>query len=154
MLAMKSSEGPDHVLAKMGDTVRVHYTCTLEDGSVFATTRGKEPLEFDVGEADVILGLQEAVVGMSPGDTKSVSIPPEKAYGPYHEEMTATIDRSAVPAHLEIEEGVSLRVQHADGHESDAFVTKLTDTTVELSGNHPLAGKKLTLDLELVDVMD
>ena len=138
----------------MGDSVKVHYTCKLEDGSVFATSRNKEPLEFEIGAAEVIPGLQEAVVGMAPGETKTVTVPPEKAYGLYHDEMTATIDRSMVPQDLKLEKGIAIRVKHADGHESDAFVTGLTESTVDVDGNHPLAGKTLTIDVELLGLVD
>ncbi len=136
--------------ARAGDSVRIHYTCKLEDGSVFATTRNKEPLEFVLGNARIIAGLQEAVIGMRPGETRTVTVPPEKAYGPYHEEMTATLDRSLIPDELEVKPGVSLRVKHADGHESDVLVTAVSDESVRVDGNHPLAGKNLVLEIELL----
>ncbi len=138
--------------AKIGDRVKVHYTCMLEDGSLFASTREKEPKEFVLGSADVILGLQDAVIGMKPGETKTVNVPPEKAYGPYHEEMTATLDRRMVPDHIALEIGAALRVKHADDHESDAFVTEISERTIKVDGNHPLAGKRLIMDVELVDL--
>lgn len=149
-----SSNAPEPPQAKPGDSVRIHYTCKLEDGSVFATSRNKEPIEFEIGSAEVIPGLQEAVVGMAEGDTKTTMVPPDKAYGPYHDEMTATIDRDMVPSDLKLENGVSLRVKHADGHESDAFVTGFNETTVDVDGNHPLAGKTLTLEIELLELID
>lgn len=137
---------------KPGDTVRVHYTCKLDDDTVFATTRNREPLEFVVGESQIIPGLQEGVIGMKPGETKTFKIGPDKAFGPYHEEMTATLDRSLVPPDLELEIGTSLRVRHADGHESEVRVTALSETTVTIDGNHPLAGKELTMEVELVEL--
>ncbi len=152
MHGRRSSNEP--AVVKSGDTVKVNYTCRLDDESVFATTKGAEPVEFEVGSAQVILGLQEAVVGMAPGDTKTVAIPPPKAYGPYHEEMKATIDRAMIPKDVEIEVGVALRVKHADGHTSDAFVTEATGKTVSVDGNHPLAGKNLTMDVELLEILD
>jgi FKBP-type peptidyl-prolyl cis-trans isomerase 2 len=136
--------------AKSGDTVRIHYTCTIDDGSIVATTRNKEPLEFTLGNSQVIPGLQEAVIGMIPGESKAVQIPPERAYGPYHEEMKATLDRTMVPQELDLGIGVSLRVKHADGHESDVLVTGFTETTVDIDGNHPLAGRNLTMKIELL----
>ncbi len=150
-----SSHGsqPQSPEAKLGDTVKVHYTCNLEDGSLFATTRDKEPKEFVLGAGDVILGLQDAVAGMRPGESKTVTVPPEKAYGPYHVEMIATIERDKVPADIDLEPGIALRVKHADGHESDAFVTEVSSTTIKLDGNHPLAGKRLILELELIEVI-
>lgn len=143
----------DPPVAKAGDTVRIHFTCRLEDGSVFATTREREPKEFVLGASAIIPGLQEAVVGMSPGGSKTVRIEPAMAYGPYHEEMTAWLDRSAVPAGLEIEAGRAIRVKHADGKESDAFVTEIDGERIKVDGNHPLAGKALVMDVELVEVL-
>lgn len=139
---------------KAGDTVRIHYTCRLEDDTIFATTRHREPLEFVVGESQIIPGLQEGVLGMKVGESRTFKIAPEKAFGPYHEEMTATVDRSLVPPELELEIGTSLRVRHADGHESDVRVTGLTETTVTIDGNHPLAGKELTMEVELVELVE
>jgi len=151
---MKKHSDPDAPLtAKAGDTARVHYSCRLEDGSVFATTEGKEPKEILIGTSQVIPGLQEALIGMSAGEQKIVTIPPEQAYGPYHEEMTATLDRSMVPADLKIEVGVAIKVKHEDGHESDVFVTKIGDDTIDVDGNHPLAGKRLTMVVELVEII-
>ena len=146
----RKTEAPATV--KAGDTVKIRYTCKLDDGSVVAASENEEPLEFVVGNTQIIPGLQEAVIGMTPGEAKTQSIPPERAYGPYHEEMTAKLDRRMVPEEVKLEVGVSLRVKHADGHDSDAFVTELSDTTVTVDGNHPLAGKNLTLEIELVDL--
>lgn len=138
--------------AKVGDTARVHYTCRLEDGSVFATTRNKDPLEFVIGKAQVIPGLQEAVVGMSPGETRTITVPPEKAYGPYHEEMTAILGRDMIPDQIDVKPGVSLRVKHADGHESDVLVTDISGENIRVDGNHPLAGKNLVMEIELIEL--
>mgnify|MGYP005844449915 FL=1 len=147
------SNAPAAPAAKGGDKVRIHYVCRLEDGAVFATTRNKAPIEFTIGTTKIIPGLQDAVVGMRPGETRSVSIPPEKAYGPYHPEMTAELARELVPADVKLEVGVALRVKHADGHESDAFVTGIEEDRVSVDGNHPLAGKNLLLEIELLDVV-
>ena len=152
---MEPNLQPDAVPSvKPGDTVRIHYTCRLEDDTIFATTRHREPLEFVVGEPQIIPGLQEGVLGMKVGEAKTFKVAPEKAFGLYHEEMTATVDRSLVPPELELEIGTSLRVRHADGHESDVRVTGLTETTVTIDGNHPLAGKELTMEVELVELVE
>ncbi|MCW5978112.1 MAG: peptidylprolyl isomerase [Bryobacteraceae bacterium] len=135
-----------------GDAVRIHYTCRLDDGTIFATTRHQEPLAFTVGHSPVIPGLQEAVVGLKPGETRTCVVPPERAYGPYHQEMTAVLARDMIPPDLAVEKGTSLRVRHADGHESDVLVTAVTETTVSVDGNHPLAGRNLTLEVELLSV--
>ena len=136
---------------RVGDTVRVHYTCSLDDGTVFVSTRDSEPKEFLVGTTDVIPGLQDAVIGMGSGETKTVSIPPERAYGPYHQEMTAVIQKEMVPPELDLAPGVAIRVKHADGHESDVLVTAITEEGVAVDGNHPLAGKRLHMEIELVE---
>jgi peptidylprolyl isomerase len=141
-----------HVEAQPGNAVRVHFVCRLADGSVFASTREREPKAFVLGASEVIPGMQEAVVGMKEGDTKTVTIPAERAYGPYHEAMTAWLERSIVPADLKVEIGVSIRVKHANGKESDAFITEVRDDKIKVDGNHPLAGKELTLELELVEI--
>jgi peptidylprolyl isomerase len=138
--------------AKAGDRVKVHYTCKLEDGSVFATTRNKEAKEFIIGTTSVIPGLQSAVIGMTPGESKTVVIPPDQAYGPYHGEMTAALDRRMIPADVAVEVGVSLRVRHADGHESDVLVTAVDADRVTVDGNHPLAGKNLVMEVELIEL--
>jgi peptidylprolyl isomerase len=138
--------------AQPGNAVRVHFVCKLADGSVFASTRERQPKAFVLGASEVIPGMQEAVVGMKTGESKTVTVPPERAYGPYHEAMTAWIERALVPADLKLEIGVSIRVKHANGKESDAFVTEIRDDKIKVDGNHPLAGKALTLELELVEI--
>ena len=105
-----------------------------------------------IGAPEIIPGIQEAVIGMRPGDRKTVAIPPEKAYGPYFKEMTATIDRGLVPGELKLEVGIAIRVKHADGKESNAFVTEINEDKILVDGNHPLAGKNLIIDLQLLDV--
>jgi peptidylprolyl isomerase len=145
--------GKTILTAKEGDTVRVHFECRLDDGSVFATTANREePKEIVLGKSTVIPGLQEALLGMAADEEKTFRIPPDKAYGPYHEEMTATIDRSIIPADLDIEVGVVIKVKHEDGHESDAFVTAIDGDKIQIDGNHPLAGKTLTMEIRVVDV--
>lgn len=138
--------------ARAGDKIKLHYSYKLDDGTVFATSRDQEPLEFVIGAPEIIPGIQEAVIGMRPGDRKTVAIPPEKAYGPYYKEMTAAIDRGMVPGELELEVGIAIRVKHADGQESDAFVTEINEDTILVDGNHPLAGKNLIIDFQLLDV--
>ena len=145
--------GKTKLRASEGDTVRVHFECRLADGTVFATTANKdEPKSIVLGKSAVIPGLQEGLLGMAVGERKTFNIPPEMAYGPYHDEMTATIERSVIPADLKIEVGVVIKVRHSDGHESDAFVTAIDGDMIQIDGNHPLAGKTLTLEVFVVDV--
>jgi peptidylprolyl isomerase len=138
--------------AKPGDTVRIHYTGTLEDGTVFDSSAGREPLEFTVGAGEVIPGVDEAVIGMEPAEVKSTEIPPEQAYGPRLPEMVAIVDREQLPPGLELTVGQELAVQQAGGIELSVTVTDLTPTRVTLDANHHLAGRSLRFDLELVEV--
>lgn len=135
---------------KNGDTVFVHYTGKLDDGTEFDSSEGREPLEFVVGSGMIIPGFEAAVLGREKGDKVSVSIPPEDAYGLPNEEMKIIVPRSEVPEHIEPEEGMLLQITLEQG-ELDVAVSRVTDEEVELDGNHPLAGKTLNFDIEIVD---
>lgn len=137
---------------KNGDTIKVHYTGKLEDGTVFDSSSGRDPLEFKVGEGQVILGFEEAVIGMSPGDTKTVKIPENQAYGGTREDMLIKLDRNQIPPHIQLEVGLQLRVTGPDGQPAVVTVTELSDSHVKLDANHPLAGKDLTFEIELVEI--
>lgn len=139
--------------AKDGDTVRVHYTGKLEDGSVFDSSREREPLEFTIGSGQVIPGFESAVTGMTAGEAKSTTLPPEEAYGPHREELMARVDRDQLPKDLDVEVGQRLQVQQPDGRSLVVSVAEIADSTVTLDANHELAGKTLTFDLELVEVV-
>lgn len=139
--------------AAIGDTVRVHYTGSLDDGTVFDTSSGREPLEFTIGGGQVIPGFDSAVSGMSPGDSETVKIPAEEAYGPHQEEMMLEVDRAQVPAELNPQVGERLEIKQQNGQSVPVTVTKVTETLITLDGNHPLAGKALTFEIELVDVV-
>jgi peptidylprolyl isomerase len=138
--------------AKAGDTVRVHYTGKLEDGTVFDSSRDREPLEFRIGEGQVIPGFEQAVTGMETGEAKSATIPPEQAYGPHRDEMVAVVGREQLPEHFEPAVGQRLSVQQKDGSQFKVTVTDVSDRTITIDGNHRLAGKSLVFDLELVGV--
>ena len=139
--------------AKSGDTVQVHYTGTLTDGTIFDSSEGRTPLEFTVGSGQVIKGFDEGVEGMNPGEKKTISIPVEDAYGATNEEMIFTLDRSEMPEDIPLEIGSTLNM-HEDGNPRPipVIIRELTDTSVTLDANHPLAGHALTFDVELVDV--
>lgn len=137
---------------KDGDTVKVDYTGKLDDGTVFDTTDGREPLEFTVGVQQVIPGFEQAVVGMSPGESTTVNISPEEGYGPRREELILTVDRDQVSKDVEPEVGKLLQVQRSDGQVFPVTITEVTEQTVTLDANHPLAGKKLTFDIQLVEI--
>ena len=137
------------VQAKLGDTVKVNYTGKLGDGTVFDSSVDRDPLQFSLGEGQVI---EEAVVGMSPGDSKSVTIPSEQAYGPYQDELVIVVDEKQMPSDLSVEVGQQLQMRHSSGQAVPVMVTHVTDDKVTLDANHPLAGKDLTFDIELVTI--
>lgn len=138
--------------AKQGDTVRVHYTGTLDDGQEFDSSRGLDPLTFTLGTGSVIQGFDDAVTGMAVGDEKRVTIPADEAYGPRREDLTLQLPRSELPADMEIEEGSQLRMEQGD-QSVVVTVRQLDDATVTLDANHPLAGESLTFDLRLVEIV-
>jgi peptidylprolyl isomerase len=138
--------------AKPGDTVKVHYTGKLENGTVFDSSADREPLQFSIGEGNVIPGFENAVVGMNPGDIKTEKIPCADAYGPRHEEMIQTIERSAIPADIAVQEGQQLQVSQPGGEALVVTVAEVTDDAVTLDGNHRLAGKDLVFEIELVEI--
>lgn len=138
--------------AKDGDRVTVHYTGTLEDGTVFDSSRDGDPLEFTLGENQVIPGFEKALVGMAVGETKKIIIPCEEAYGRYKDEHVGYVDRSHLPQGVDLEVGMILEARAPDGQVTKVRIKELTDESVVLDGNHPLAGFALTFDLELVAV--
>lgn len=138
--------------AKSGDKVAVNYTGKLEDGTVFDSSIGRSPLEFVLGQGQVVPGFEEAVMGMNPGDTKTASLPPEQAYGDSREELVIKLDRKEVPENVQVEVGQRLGLRTPDNREVPVTVTEVTDTNVTLDANHPLAGKTLIFDIELVAI--
>lgn len=137
--------------AKSGDTVQVHYTGRLEDGSVFDSSRGHDPLQFTLGSGDVIPGFEQAVLGMAPGDTRTVTIPSDQAYGPRRDELVIEIGRENFPPEVTPEVGQRLQMVQ-DDQAMVVMVTGVEEDTVTLDANHPLAGADLTFDLELVGI--
>jgi peptidylprolyl isomerase len=135
--------------AKDGDRVRVHYTGRLEDGQVFDSSRGGEPLEFTVGAGEVIPGFEEAVRGMGVGESKTVEIEPDDAYGPRREALVAQIERERAQFPSEPQVGMNLLLPLQDGGQLEVVITEVTDAHVTIDGNHPLAGEKLIFDVEL-----
>jgi peptidylprolyl isomerase len=138
--------------AKAGDTVQVHYTGKLDDGTVFDSSVGGEPIEFVLGEHHVIPGFEDGVMGMEIGETKTVLIPCDQAYGPRMDEMILVIPREQVPPHITLELGEMLELGQPSGETIAVQITALTDAIVTLDGNHPLAGEDLTFDLELTSI--
>lgn len=140
------------VAAATGDTVKVHYTGTLSDGSVFDSSVESDPIEFTLGSAAVIPGFETAVLGMQIGDRKTFTIPADEAYGERDPRMVQDVPRSELPADMEIFLGMRLTASDNEGREIPLVVTELTDATVKLDANHPLAGQDLTFAIELVAV--
>jgi peptidylprolyl isomerase len=139
--------------AKLGDTVKVHFAVNLEDGTTFDSTFNLEPLVFTIGLQQVIIGFEDAVIGMSPGTVKTVRIPSEEAYGPYDKGLVTEIDRNEFPEDFKLEVGQHLQIIQADGQPAVETVLSVSDTTVTLDKNHPLAGKNLTIDIQLLEVL-
>ncbi len=139
--------------AEKGNTVWVHYTGRLKDGTVFDSSRtGQEPLQFVIGTGTVIPGFERAVIGMRVGEKKTVQIPPEQAYGEYVEEFVKIVPRSQLNVDFELREGMSLELHTDSGRVIPITVTEVTDTTVTLDANHPLAGQTLFFEIELVAI--
>ncbi|CAG0964197.1 peptidylprolyl isomerase [Geobacter sp.] len=140
--------------AKKGDTVKVHYTGKLTTGEIFDSSEegGNGPLEFTIGEGDVIPGFEEAVIGMSSGEAKTVTIPVEQAYGPRMEELVAEVEREYLPQDAEPKLGQQYEVTQDDGQVFNVTVTEMNDTTVTLDANHPLAGRDLIFDIKLIEI--
>ena len=138
--------------AKAGDTVKIHYTGTLDDGSQFDSSAGRDPLEFTLGSGQVIPGFDSAVEGMAIGESKKVNIPAEDAYGPRHEQMIQEVPRSALPEDVEPQVGMGLQARRPDGAMLDLTITEVGEENITVDGNHPLAGQALNFELELVEI--
>ena len=138
--------------AKAGDVVGIHYTGTLEDGSVFDSSQGREPLEFTVASGQIIPGLDREIPGMSVGDTKTVVIEPEEAYGPVNPAARQAVPRADIPDDIPLDPGTPLQVQTPEGQSVSVVVAEVTEDTVVLDANHPLAGKTLKFDIELMTI--
>lgn len=137
---------------KSGDKVRIHYTGSLEDGTVFDSSKGRDPLEFTVGSGMVIPGLDAALPGMKVGDKKTETIACEQAYGPHHPEGVIKGARDEMPEGLELEIGMQLEMRSPDGRAMPVTITELTDTDVTVDANHFLSGKTLIFDFEVVEI--
>ncbi len=139
--------------AQKGNKVQVHYTGKLDDGTVFDSSQGGEPLEFTVGDGQVIPGFENGVEGMEIGQTKTVNIPVEQAYGPHQPDGVFDVDRSELPPDMPLEIGLRLQSRHSSGRLIEVTVTAIDDEKVKMDANHPLAGKALTFDIELVAIV-
>jgi peptidylprolyl isomerase len=139
--------------AKSGDTVRIHYTGTLDDGTQFDSSAGRDPLEFALGGGQVIPGFDNAVDGMSVGDSKTVTISAEDGYGQRHEQLVQQVSRSDLPEDIEPAVGMRLQSQGPDGQTMNLVVVEVGDESITLDANHPLSGQALTFAIELVEIV-
>jgi len=135
-----------------GDTVRIHYTGTLLDGTTFDSSDGREPLEFVVGSGQIIKGLDVALPGMAVGDKKTVNVPCLEAYGPINPALRQDVPKDAMPPEIEATPGVQLQMQVSEGQVLPVTVVAVSETTITLDANHALAGQDLIFDIELVSV--
>ncbi len=137
--------------AKDGDTVKVHYTGKLENGEVFDTSDNREPLEFVIGEGNVIPGFEKGIAGMDVGESRSITIPPEEAYGTRQEEFVVKVERGEFPENITPAVGLQLQMMQPNGESINVIVTDLTEDIVTIDANHLLAGQTLFFDVELVE---
>ena len=136
--------------ATTGDTVRVHYTGTLADGTEFDSSMAREPIELTLGGGQVIPGFESALMGMAEGDSKSVTLEPDDAYGPHQPELVKTIERARIPPEIDLQVGASFHVRDAGGNPVSIQIVEFDADSVTVDLNHPLAGLPLTFELELV----
>ena len=139
---------------EVNNTIKVHYTGKLTDGTIFDSSKNRDPLEFKVGAGQMIKGFEDGVLGMSVNETKTFTIEPEEAYGPVRQELIQEINRSQLPKEIDPVVGMDLVSRHPNGYEQLIKVIEVKENTVVLDANHALAGKTLTFELELVDIAE
>lgn len=139
--------------AKIGDTVKVHFKGFLENGTIFGSTVDEEPFEFTIGQKHMLPGFENAVIGMQKGDSKTITLPPEEAYGPSKKELVHVMDRSSFPQEIDLEIGKRLRVRTQEGKYAIVTVKDFTEDNIVIDENDPLAGKTLTFKIELVEIL-
>jgi peptidylprolyl isomerase len=145
--------GKRRLKVRKGDTVMVNYTCRLANGTVIDSSVGREPLEITLGRYDVIKGLEDAVAAMKVGESKTVTVPADKAYGPYHDEWVLEMGRDKLPEDWNPEIGLHYEVPREKGQSTTATVTRVTQSSVTLDFNHPMAGKELIFEISLLEIV-
>ena len=135
-----------------GNTVKVHYTGKLEDGTVFDSSEGRDPLEVKLGTNAIIPGFEKGLMGMEVGDKKTITIPSKEGYGPRRDELIMEVDKSAFPENITPEVGLQLQMQREDGQNLPVTIAKIEDEKITLDANFPLAGKTLIFDVEMMEV--
>jgi peptidylprolyl isomerase len=140
--------------AKTGDKVKIHYTGYVKDGSVFDSTVNEDPVVFTIGEGIEVPGVEKALIGMEKGDVKSVQVPPEDAYGERKSNLVTVVDREKLSGNIDLELGMKLKARTSAGIMKDVTVCDITDTSITVDANHPLAGKELTFEVVLLEIME
>jgi peptidylprolyl isomerase len=141
------------VQAKKGDTVKVHYTAKLEDDRVFSSSGNRDPFQFTIGERNTIPGFERAVIGMSPGESKTERVPADQGFGPYREELVVEVDRQNVPPDVRLELGKRFQIPDQNGQITHVSVTNVSESKVTFDANHPLARDDLIFDIELLEIL-
>jgi len=140
--------------ARAGDKVRVHYSGSLEDGTIFSSTYEEDqPFEFTIGQENVLQSFSNAVIGMDEGEKKTISVPPEDGYGEHKREFVFEMNRAQAPTKLELEIGKRLQVRLRGGKTAIATIMDISADSVILDANDPLAGKTLKFEIELVKIL-
>lgn len=140
-------------IVKNGDTVKVHYTGKLDDGSIFDSSVSRQPLEVTLGQGQLIPGFENAVIGMSVGDKTTTNIPASEAYGEHQDNLEVTVEKSQLPADIIPEIGMQLQLNQPNGQAIPVQITHVDETNIVLDANHPLAGKDLTFEIELLEIL-
>lgn len=139
-------------IIKEGDTVTVHYTGTLNSGEVFDSSKDREPLSFTLGQGQLIAGFEKAVIGLSVGDTTTTNIPATEAYGERNPEMIVEVPKNQLPTEIEAKVGVQLQLNQPNGQAIPVQITEVNEDTITIDANHPLAGKNLSFEIEIVSI--
>ena len=138
--------------AQVGDLVRVHYTGKLQDGEVFDSSKERDPLEFTLGDKDLLAGFENGVVGMKPGESRSVTLEPENAFGDRREDLLLKLPKTEFPENITPSVGLQLKLSNASGDDMTVVITEVGEDSVTLDGNHPLSGQTVTFDIELLEI--
>lgn len=140
--------------AQVGDMVSVHYTGKLNNGEVFDSSRDRDPMEFTLGKEELLAGFEDGVVGMKPGESKSVTLEPENAFGDRREDLLLKLPKKEFPQNITPSVGLQLKLSNASGNEMTVVVTKVGEDSVTLDGNHPLSGQTVVFDIELLEIKE
>ncbi len=138
---------------KKGDTIMLHYSGRFKDGKVFDSSKKRNPIPVNVGAGEIIQGLEKAVLDMEPGEKRTVTVKPEEGYGHYSEDLLIEMPEEKIPENISPQEGMQLQLINEGGQKIPVVVKEVLDDAIKLDANHPLAGKTLVFDLELVEIV-